>query len=263
MQARAVQVLRIVRLALHLARGLFTAALLFPFDSLERRRVRIRRWSARLLAILRVHLRVHGSVQTDRPLMLVSNHVSWLDIFAIDAVMPVRFVAKSEVRAWPLLGWLSARSGTLFIDRTRRRDVTRINAEVGQALESGAVFAVFPEGTTSDGSTVLPFYGALLAPAIAVNAAVQPVAIRYTRYDGSLCIEAAFDGDKTFWDTVRAITSQRAIYVDLSFLDTVPHAARHRRHLAVELRRSIARTLERRAPHIRAARASDPGAAAR
>src|SRR5688500_5595345 len=113
--------LRIGRLALHVARGLFITAVLFPFQDDSRRKREIRQWAGKLLAILAIRLQMYGVPSRERPLMLVGNHVSWVDIFAVDAVLPVRFVAKREVRSWPFVGWLSARCGTLFIDRSQRR----------------------------------------------------------------------------------------------------------------------------------------------
>jgi 1-acyl-sn-glycerol-3-phosphate acyltransferase len=235
--------LRILRLALHTARGLFIAAFFFPFQRASQRRREIRRWSARLLAILAVRLEVQGAMSSARPLMLVGNHVSWVDIFAIDAVLPVRFVAKSEVRSWPFVGWLSARCGTLFVDQARRRDTTRINDLVTAALRAGEVFAVFPEGTTSDGSTLLKFHASLLEPALQASAVVQPFAIRYERPDGSLCTEAAFDGARSIWDTVIGITSFEAITARVRFLEPVASTGRHRRDIAGEARDAISRTL--------------------
>ena len=117
--SRATRVLRLARVGLHLARGVATAGLLYPFMSTARRREEVERWSGGLLAILAVKLEVSGGLPraAAQPLMIVANHVLWLDIIAIDAVLPVRFVAKSEVRAWPLIGWLCAQAGTLFIER--------------------------------------------------------------------------------------------------------------------------------------------------
>ncbi len=235
---------RVMRFALHLARGLSIAAFLFPLQTPERRRREIREWSLELLAILRVRLSVHGNPPLGvRPLMLVSNHVSWLDIFAIDAVLPVRFVAKSEVRRWPLIGWLCERVGTLFIERARRHDTGRINHAVCAALRGGDVFAVFPEGTTSDGSTLLKFHASLLEPALEAGAAIQPVALRFERADGSLCTEAAYDGDKSVWEALMGITTQREITVRAWFLEPIPAAQSHRRELALQARQAILLTL--------------------
>jgi 1-acyl-sn-glycerol-3-phosphate acyltransferase len=255
--------LRVSRLALHVARGLFIAAVFFPFQSEARRKGEIRRWSAQLLAILAVRVQMHGVPTIERPLMLVGNHVSWVDIFAVNSVLPVRFVAKSEVRAWPFVGWLSARCGTLFIDRSRRRDTTRINQLVTSAIRAGEVFAVFPEGTTTDGSTLLKFHASLVQPALEAGATVQPFAIRYERPDGSLCTEAAFDGVRSVWDTVVDMTRLDAIAARLWFLDPIASAgARHRRDITAEAREAISRTLLP-PPNSRTESAPDLRAAAR
>lgn len=237
--------LRIGRLALHVARGLFITAFFFPFQNDSQRKSEIRRWAGQLLAILGIRLQMHGVPSGDRPLMLVGNHVSWLDIFAVDAVLPVRFVAKKEVRSWPFVGWLSARCGTLFIDRAQRRDTTRINQLVTSAINAGDVFAVFPEGTTTDGSTLLKFHASLLQPAMDAQAAVQPFAIRYERSDGSLCTEAAFDGVRSVWDTVLDMTTLETITARLWFLAPIATAGgRHRRDITAQAREAISRTLQ-------------------
>src|SRR5215210_2559116 len=178
---------RITRLMLHVVRGLVVSTFLFPLQSDARRKLEIEHWSLQLLTILRVPLFLHGMppAYTIRPLMLVSNHVSWLDIFMINAIVAVRFVAKSEIRGWPALGWLCARAGTIFINRGRRRDTTRVNQVVARALVGGDVFTVFPEGTTTDGSTLLKFHASLLEPALEAGAAIQPVALWFDRSDGS------------------------------------------------------------------------------
>ena len=236
---------RITRFALHLARGSFITAFLFPLQSSERRKREVEHWSLQLLDILNIRLFLHGMPPTygGRPLMIVSNHVSWLDIFAINSVVPARFVAKAEVRAWPLVGWLCARAGTLFIERSRRQDTARINQAVTSALTRGHVFAVFPEGTTTDGSTVLKFHASLLEPAREAEAIVQPVAIRYERSDGTLCTEAAYDGGKTIWESLMGITSRHEIIARVCFLQPIVLDGRHRRDVARDAREAILLTL--------------------
>ncbi len=224
--------LRLLRLVVHLLQGLLTVALLFPFHAKQRRCHAVKIWSGDLLRILGVSLHAHGSPARIRPLMFVANHVSWLDIFVLNAVIPVRFVAKSEVRSWPAIGWLSARTGTLFIERGRRRDTARVSGLVAEALQAGDVVAVFPEGTTTDGSQVLRFHSSLLQPALAAEAGVQPVALRFERNDGSVCVEAAYDGDKSLWHTLLQIVAQREIRAQLHFLPLLPAASSHRRALA-------------------------------
>ena len=135
--------------------------------------------------------------------------------------MPVRFVGKAEIRKWPLVGWLCARAGTLFIHRARRQDTLRVNEVVAGALRNGDVFAVFPEGTTTDGSIVLKFHSSLLQPALEARAVLQPVALRYEREDGSLCTEAAYDGPKSVWDALTGIVSQRSVIVHVCLLPLI------------------------------------------
>ena len=249
---------------LHVAWGVALAAFAFPFDTPSRRALRIRRWSARLLRILAVHLTVEGvPPRAGAPAMMVANHVSWLDIFAINAVRPARFVAKSEVRGWPVIGWLCARVGALFIERVRRHHVAQINTCVATALAAGDTFAVFPEGTTTAGDVMLPFHASLLEPALACGTMLHPVAIRYTRGDGSLCREADYAGDKSLLDSLLAMITQPRIEVVLVFLTPLGTAGTHRRALAREAERAIATALRLPWPSKGAGKVADPRAAAR
>jgi 1-acyl-sn-glycerol-3-phosphate acyltransferase len=237
--------MRIARFALHLLRGLLVSTFLFPLQSGERRKREIEHWSLHLLDLLNVRLFLHGMPPAygPRPLMIVANHVSWLDIFAINAIVPSRFIAKSEVRRWPFVGWLCARAGTIFIERARRQDTARVNHAVAAALRAGDVFAVFPEGTTTDGSTVLKFHASLLEPALEAAAAVQPVALRFERSNGTLCTEVAYDGDKSVWDALMGMTSQHEILVHVCFLEPIIAEDCHRRDIAREAREAILLTL--------------------
>jgi 1-acyl-sn-glycerol-3-phosphate acyltransferase len=243
--------LRLTRLALHLLQGMLTIATLFPFYSAAHRSAAVKRWSQSLLDMLGVQLHVHGEIPRNGaprgqplPAMLVANHVSWLDIYAINAVLPVRFVAKSEIRAWPVIGWLSANTGTLFIERARRRDTLRISGDIVAAMQRGDVVTVFPEGTTTDGSQVLRFHASLLQPALQAGAQVHPVALRYQRGDGALCVEAAYDGDKSLWDTLRLIVAQPVVHTHLWFLPALATDATDRRTLAHAAHAAIADRLK-------------------
>jgi 1-acyl-sn-glycerol-3-phosphate acyltransferase len=168
-----------------------------------------------------------------------------LDIFALNSAIPMRFVAKSEIRRWPFIGWLSAKTGTLFIERGRRSDTARVNRLIAEAMLEGDVVAVFPEGTTSDGTQILRFHSSLLQPALIADAVVQPVALRFTHGDGSLCTEAAFDGDKTLWQSLLQISALRKIAVQLHFLPLLSGDVPHRRALADAAHAAIASRLSR------------------
>ena len=253
-----VRALRFVRMMLHVLRAVAMVAMVFPFFGKAQRVAHVRRWSTQLLTILAVRVTVSGEPPRagDAPVMIVANHVSWLDIFAINAVQTMRFVAKSEIRRWPVLGWLCEKGGTLFIERAHRRHIARINAEVAAALTQGDAFAVFPEGVITAGDVVLPFHASLLQPALACNARLFPVAIRYTRADGSLCREADYEGDKTLMDALRLMLTQPVIHGHLQFLPPLACDGTHRRELAHEAARLIAQALNVPAPQRRSGKAS-------
>ncbi len=237
--------LRLARVGWHLAAGAAIATLVLPFAGRERRRQRVRAWSLDLLRILAVRLHVTGErvPPCGAPLMIVANHVSWLDIVAINAVVPSRFVAKSEVRDWPVIGWMAIRVGTLFIRRARRQDTARIGSRLAQLMGEGDPVAVFPEGTTTDGSNVLTFHSSLMQAAVQAGAQVCPVAIRYARADGARCAEAAYCGGKTLWDTLEAIAARPGLRAELSFLPQLESRGGCRRELARGAHAAILRTL--------------------
>lgn len=236
---------RAFRLVLHLVRGVLTIALLFPFYGRSRRRNAVRRWSARSLAIVNVVPQVHGAppAGSSRSLVLVANHVSWLDIQVIHSVWQVRFVAKSEVRDWPVIGWLSARAGTLFIERDSKRHAMRINQSIHAAFVDGDAIGVFPEGTTTHGNEIGKFHASLLQPAVDEEALVCPVALRYLDPDGKPCIDASYVGETSLAESMRAILRQPRIKAELHFLAPIDAKGRTRRELAGLTREAIATKL--------------------
>ena len=254
-----------VRVALHLGHGVIIVAFAFPFLGGSHRADRIQRWSAQLLRVLAIDLEAEGPPPAaSTPALLAANHVSWLDPFVINAVRPVQFVAKSEVAHWPVIGWLAKHAGTLFVVRNRRHHTAQVNQLVAAAMRSGAVFAVFPEGTTTDGSRVLSFHASLLQPALESEAPLMPAALRYLRVDGSLCTEAAYDGDKSVFDTLLSMVSLPRIRVQLKFLPPLPSIDHpHRRELAAAAQRAIASALHLDVANTRNETTADPRAATR
>jgi 1-acyl-sn-glycerol-3-phosphate acyltransferase len=249
-----VRALRLLRFAIHLARALAIAALVYPFIGRPARRRHHKRWSAQLLRIFAIRLYVTGAAPAGGAVLIVANHVSWLDIVAINAVRPTRFVAKSEIRHWPLVGWLSVRAETLFIQRARRHHTHEINQVMAAAMQAGDAFAVFPEGFTTHGDVLLPFHASLLQPALACDAAIHPVAIRYSRADGSLCVEADYEGDKSLVESLLQLITQPRVDLHVQFLPPLACAGRHRRELADEAARRIANALGLAVPNRRAER---------
>jgi len=217
-------------------------------------------WSARLLRVLNIAARLDGTAPrpAGAPMMIASNHVSWLDIFLISSVHPTRFVAKSEIRDWPVAGWIVEKAGTLFIHRARRHDIGRINEAVRAALANGDCVGLFPEGTTTEGDELLKFHGALFEAALANGAWVHPAAIRYEHPDGSLCREAAYAGELSFMQSLGLIMGQRSIAARIAFAAPIDCAGLDRRAIAALARERIASLLERDRPDTPPGTASGP-----
>lgn len=198
-------------------------------------------WMGTLNNLLRLRVRVIGE-PCDGPVLLVANHVSWLDIPALAAVAPAVFVAKAEVRQWPLIGWLSARAGTLFLQRASLMGVRGVIDRLAQELDEGLRCAIFPEGTTTCGDDVAPFRAALYRPADGGRCAVQAVAIRYCR-GGRRDATAPFIGDDGFLPHLWRILRQGDFEVRLHFCPPAIGAV-HRRVLAETTRAAIRQCLQ-------------------
>jgi 1-acyl-sn-glycerol-3-phosphate acyltransferase len=194
-------------------------------------------WSRMTLRALRVRVRTEG--MPPRRGLLVSNHLSYLDIVVLGSLEPMRFVAKADVRRWPVMGRLAIMGGTLFIDRTRRADVSRVNSELAQALGADVPVVLFPEGTSSDGRGVLPFRSSLLAPAAEAGAPVTPCHLSYELDDGSVADEVCYWRDMTFLPHFLNLTRKTTVRARVRFgapVNTVPDrkALARALHAAVE-----------------------------
>lgn len=169
----------------------------------------IEAWTRRMLSIFNIAVRIEGTAPTGGPLLQVANHTSWVDILAVQAARTSRFVAKSDIRDWPLIGPVTAGVGTLFIERASRRDALRTVHRMAESLQAGDIITVFPEGTTTDGRSLLPFHGNLLQAALATGTPVLPVGIHFIdAATGVTTHVAAYAGDDTLisslWRTLTA-----------------------------------------------------------
>lgn len=176
-------------------------------------------------------------LQTDRLAiapgsLVVANHVSWLDAVVLQALLDATFVAKAEARRWPLLGWALARNDTLFIERRPCRALLRLNEDVALRLARGEVVAAFPEGTSTEGAGVLAFKPALFQPAVACGHPVQAIALAYRNSDGSPCAAAAFVGDMTLWQSLRAIAALPALAAEVRDCGRIDTAGLDRKQAA-------------------------------
>jgi 1-acyl-sn-glycerol-3-phosphate acyltransferase len=251
--------LRLMLLLLHVLVGSAIAALIFPRLTQHGRNRIIRIWSRLLLAICGARLRLAGLplppalAQTgiepgSRGRMLLANHISWIDPFALNASVPSRFVAKAEIRAWPLLGTLVTLVGALYIERGRRHAVASMNHRVRDRLREGETVAVFAEGTTTDGRSLLPFHANLVAPALEVGAECWPVALRYTQ-DGAPSTAAAFIGDMALVTSLWNILVARRLQIEVAFLEPVPTVGdRNRHHITEAAAERVAAWLDVQAP---------------
>jgi len=227
--------LRLLRVLLHMFQGLATCAFIFPLVCEASRQALIKRWSMRLLALCRVQVQIlhEQDAQPAPRALIVANHVSWLDIFVINSLHPCRFVAKSDIRDWPLIGWLCAKAGTIFISRGKLRDVRRIYQGLVTSLHAGEHVAFFPEGTTSTQGTLLPFHANLFEAAIEAEVPIQPYAVRYVDRHGQLHYAADFIGDMTFVQSMMTILKASGMTAEITLLPAIDtNAASHRRELA-------------------------------
>lgn len=235
---------RLARVGLHLGYGLATAALVYPLIERPFRLALKRRWSRQLLGMLGVRLLPTKPIPV-APALLVANHVSWLDIFVINAIAPAAFVCKAEVRDWPLIGWLCVHTETLFMPRGSRRAARQAGDEVAARLRQGWRVAVFPEGTTSDGRHTLPFHGALLQGAIDAGCRVQPLALRYRNKDGRHAAAPVYCGDTTLLQSLWRLASVPGVQAHLEILPPLDGQNAERRRLAAEAERAIRQALVR------------------
>ncbi|MFC0244776.1 lysophospholipid acyltransferase family protein [Falsochrobactrum ovis] len=201
----------------------------------------------------RIH--IHGEMQTDRPLLLVSNHISWSDIVVLSAVGPVSFIAKSEVKNWPIFGMFAVLQRTVFVERERRGKTAKQASEIARRLAGGDVMVLFPEGTTSDGNRVLPFKTALFGAAHAAiretdvdEVIVQPVAIAYIRLHGMAMGRyyrpiVSWPGDVELLPHLKGILREGAIDVEVRFGEPIRVTAETNRKTLAQISEKRVRTL--------------------
>lgn len=234
---------RLARLVPHVLHGLWLVKRRFERLTSAERHQLIQWWSLKTLRILGITLKAEGQALPAGHL-LVANHVSWLDIAAVHAVLPqARFVSKADVKHWPLVGALVEGVGTLFIERTSKRDALRVVHQTAAALQAGDCVAVFPEGTTGAGPELLPFHANLLQAAVSTDAAVLPVVLRWHQPGERFSTAARFIGNTTLVQSLWAIASARGLGIEVQILPSVATAGQDRRALGETLRAAISARL--------------------
>lgn len=235
-----VQIFRVMQ---HVIRGLLICLLIFPWLKPEAKKGRIQIWSQQLLTIFGVRVKMNLTSMPSGT-VVVANHISWLDIFVINSLSPCRFVAKSDIRAWPLLGWLAEQAGTIYISRGSKADVKRIYQYLIDQILAGERVAFFPEGTTAAQGQVLPFHANLFEAAIQAKVPVQPFALRYLDRDGALHAAVEFTGDMSFATSLANVLQAGEVIVELQGLEFISTDGAHRRELAATSRTAVALALQ-------------------
>ena len=232
---------------LHVIGGVIRLLLVFPYSNFQAKHIHIKNWSKRLLSILGIELSViNANVLKDSAYLLASNHISWVDIHAINAFHPTRFVAKSEVRSWPVFGWMAMQLGTVFIKRASSRHAHQVVTEMGEVLKSESV-CIFPEGTSTLGVDVRPFKPNLFEAAVIADVPVYSLAIRYiSKATGERSDVAAFVGDMGLLESMAKILKHRNLIAELTFFPPAAYSPRppnDRKWLAMHSQEQISKSL--------------------
>jgi 1-acyl-sn-glycerol-3-phosphate acyltransferase len=229
--------LRVLAWVIH---GYWRVRWVFPTLSDDQQARAVEAWARRMLAIIGIEVRVKGH-PAQGPVLMAANHISWLDILVMHAACHCRFVAKSEIRRWPLVGALTTGGGSLYIERGSRNDAMRVVHQMAQALMKGQVLAAFPEGRTGDGITLLPFHANLLQAAISAEAPIQPIALQFIdAQTNEISLAPCYRDDDTLisslWRTLCAPPLLAQVrYGDKQFAD-----GRNRRVWAQDLQETVA-----------------------
>ena len=196
----------------------------------------LHRWCRFASRVLGLSLASKGAVPNTG--LLVCNHLSYLDVIALSALVPCAFVAKQEVRAWPLFGWLARAAGTIFVDRNRRSATARDVDQVQEALDSGLLVVLFPEGTSTDGSTVLPFKSSMLQGAVQSQIPIAAAGLDYRLNHGSVADEVCYWRDMTLLPHLLNLFGKPVINAEVRFSSARVRAG-DRKSVARELRTEV------------------------
>lgn len=196
--------------------------------------IAIKYWAKSILTVCGVKVNFKGQRVMDESVMWVSNHVSWIDVFVLNAVRPTVFIAKSEVKSWPVLGKMTQAIGTIFIDRQRRQSMVETSKKISQAFSNNVCIGLFPEGTTSDGLDMLTLHSGLLVPAIRAKVKIQPIALVYYHHN-QRSGHVGYIGEQSLVENLWVLLSSSNVSVDAHFLDSVTQAGEQSPYTRSEL----------------------------
>lgn len=212
-------------------------------DKINRIKLQWLKWFGR---ILNLQINIDGQV-TEESALIISNHISWLDIVAIGQHLPGYFVAKNDILRWPVIGYLSRQAGTVFIRRGDKQAIHETTERMSWLLKQNSKVFAFPEGTTSQGKDVLPFHSSLLQPALLTRAAIQPLALQY---EGEAKTFAPFVGDDAFIPHLFKLLALRKIEISMTILPVLEAADKSRPQLSKEAHECISNAIKTGSPAI-------------
>ncbi len=236
---------RIFRILTHTLLGILIIAVSWPFSEEKTRTTLTKWWCRRLLKCFNIRVISFGELPAVNASnnMFLCNHVSWADIYALNSVLPLQFIAKSDINHWPILGYLVRKSGTIFINRSSRKDTSRIVETTTKRLLAGANVGFFPEGTTTDGTTLAPFKSSIVQAAINAKAKLHPVAIRYPLATGDINTAMAYAGETTLAESMMNVLRQKEPMVELHYLMPIDAQSDNRQQLTQLAFEGIAKAL--------------------
>ncbi|MEM5364780.1 lysophospholipid acyltransferase family protein [Paraburkholderia azotifigens] len=234
---------RKVRLVVHLVYGMWLLWTRFPRASAQQRLELNRAWSLRMLQLCGMRLVVHNDgARLDEGVLVVANHISWIDIYVINAWRPTPFLSKAEIRKWPVVGWCAQQLGTVFIQREKRSDAKRIMHDLAARLNAGERMCVFPEGTTSDGVQLLPFHANMFQAAVSASRPIQPVCMMYEDAHGRQSTAPAYIGEMSLGESLDALLSDGPLTAHV-YVGAPLAPGADRRLLAAEAQASVGAAL--------------------
>jgi 1-acyl-sn-glycerol-3-phosphate acyltransferase len=225
---------KLLGIVLQFGRGVWTVSLRFPRLSKAERLLEIQRWACQLLAILEIEVQSNKPAEADFAGLVVSNHLSWLDILVLQSLMPGTFVAKTEVRRWPVVGYLAHACATIFVDRSSARSARSMVADTASAITQGYAVIVFPEGTSSDGSSLGAFHANIFESAIQARSRVQLLTLRYQdRASGKPAAAAHYIDDMTLVSSISRVTASSSIQAQVHIGECLSVLGHTRKSLAL------------------------------
>ena len=230
---------RCLRLLCHTLGAFCYGTFVYPFIDDAAKNRYVRKWSKKLLDICGVTVRVNHPERLSPRSLIVANHVSWLDIFLIYSVVPGHFIAKADMASWPMVGWLSRKTGTLFLERSSARNLKSTLKTLVDNLKARERCIFFPEGTTGRQGETLPFHPNLFEGAINAGLPVQPFALAYLNREGNFEPAVDFSGDVSLGQSMKNVFRSDGIRAELTVLPAIETTGLHRKALSQQARDAI------------------------